>query len=146
MAITFRNVDASPADPVQTWPYEGVLIALERGGLSEWRRLGRAIRDDPWGLVARHVEQVVDVAHPFGVSEVMTDLIVEARALAEQEERAHVAEEVRDLVARSGLTQARFAADIGTSASRLSTYATGAVVPSATLMVRMRRTAERTLT
>lgn len=143
MAVGFRNVDASPDDPVQTWPFEGVLVALERGGLPEWRRLADAIRADPWGQVARHVEQAVAVAHPFGVSEVMTDLIAEARADAERAEREQVAGEVRQLVAESGRTQARFAADIGTSPSRLSTYATGAVTPSAALMVRMRRAAGR---
>src|SRR5665647_1228013 len=79
MALAFRNIDASPDDPVQTWPFEGVLGALERGGLPEWRRLAQAIGDQPWGKVARYVEQAVAMAHPFGVSEVMTDLIAEAR-------------------------------------------------------------------
>ncbi len=143
MAVAFRNVDASPDDPVQTWPFEGVVVALERGGLPQWRRLAAAIRADPWGQVARYVEQAVAVAHPYGVSEVMNDLIVEARAEAEADERAVVAAKVRELVTASGCTQARFAADIGTSASRLSTYATGAVTPSAALMVRMRRVAMR---
>ena len=50
-----------------------------------------------------------------------------------------MAEEVRQLIARSGLSQAAFAERIGTSASRLSTYASGKVIPSATLVVRMRR-------
>ena len=52
-----------------------------------------------------------------------------------------MAEEVRQLIARSGLSQAAFAERIGTSASRLSTNATGKKTPSATLMVRMRRVA-----
>jgi len=142
MPVAFRNIDAFPDDPVRTWPFEGVLAALERGGLPEWRRLARAIGDQPWGQVARYVEQAVAMAHPFGVSEVMTDLIAEARQEAEAAERAAVVAEVRELVARSGRTQAQFAASMGTSASRLSTYASGAVVPSATLMVRMRRAAE----
>ena len=142
MPVAFRNIDAFPDDPVRTWPFEGVLAALERGGLPEWRRLARAIGDQPWGQVARYVEQAVAMAHPFGVSEVMTDLIAEARQGAEAAERAAVVAEVRELVARSGRTQAQFAASMGTSASRLSTYASGAVVPSATLMVRMRRAAE----
>ncbi|MGF1647054.1 MAG: helix-turn-helix domain-containing protein [Kineosporiaceae bacterium] len=41
---------------------------------------------------------------------------------------------------RSGLTSTEFASRIGTSRSRLSTYASGRVVPSAALMVRIRRT------
>jgi hypothetical protein len=141
MPLAFRNIDASPADPVHTWPFEGVLTALERGGLDEWRRLAQAIKADPWGQVARYVEQAVAVAHPYGVSEVMTDIVAEARRDAEHAERAEVAAKVRELIAASGRTQARFAADLGTSASRLSTYASGSVVPSATMLARMGRAA-----
>lgn len=141
MALAFRNIDASPDDPVQTWPLEGVLTALERGGLPEWRRLAEAIKAEPWGQVARYVEQAIAVAHPFGVSQVMTDIIAEARQDAGESERAEVAGTVRALIAESGRTQAQFAAELGTSASRLSTYASGRVVPSATLLVRMRRLA-----
>ena len=43
------------------------------------------------------------------------------------------------LIAASGRTQAQFAAELGTSASRLSTYASGSA--PATLLVRMRRAA-----
>lgn len=142
MSLAFRNIDASPDDPVRTWPFEGVLAALERGGLPQWRRLAGVIEDQPWGQVARYVEQAVAVAHPFGVSELMTELIAQARRETETADRAEVAAEVRGLVARSGRTQAQFAASIGTSPSRLSTYATGVVVPSAALMVRMRRVVE----
>lgn len=142
MALAFRNVDAAVSDPVETWPFEAVLAALERGGLPEWRRLAVAIRAQPWGQTARDVEQAVAVAHPFGVSEVMLDVVAQARSRAEAAERAEVAAEVRDLVARSGRTQAQFAADVGTSASRLSTYATGKVTPSAAMLVRMRRVTE----
>jgi transcriptional regulator with XRE-family HTH domain len=56
-----------------------------------------------------------------------------------------VAAEIRRAVARSGLTRAEFASRVGTSASRLSTYATGRVSPSATLMVRIRRLLDRTV-
>jgi transcriptional regulator with XRE-family HTH domain len=52
-----------------------------------------------------------------------------------------VAAEVRDIVGRSGLSKQDFAERIGTSRSRLSTYMSGKVVPSAALMVRMRRVA-----
>ena len=64
-----------------------------------------------------------------------------ARELAIDSEREEVASEVRDLVARSGLSKQDFAERIGTSRSRLSTYMSGKVVPSATLVIRMRRAA-----
>jgi transcriptional regulator with XRE-family HTH domain len=67
--------------------------------------------------------------------------VARARELAADSERADVASEVRGLVARSGLSKQDFAERIGTSRPRLSTYMSGKVVPSATLMVRMRRVA-----
>lgn len=54
-------------------------------------------------------------------------------------ERAAVATEVRRIVAMSGLSQRAFAARVGTSASRLSSYVHGHVVPSATMMLRIKR-------
>jgi hypothetical protein len=51
----FRNVSASPDDPVEQWPQEAIQAALERGSLSHWRRLARAIHADPWGPVATAV-------------------------------------------------------------------------------------------
>lgn len=46
-----------------------------------------------------------------------------------------------DLLARSGLRRTEFASRLGTSRSRLSTYLSGTVVPSAALMVRAQRVA-----
>jgi len=66
MTLAFRNIDVSPADPVMDWPTEAVLTALERGGLSHWRRLAAAIRADPWGLVARRVERPSPSRAPSG--------------------------------------------------------------------------------
>jgi transcriptional regulator with XRE-family HTH domain len=64
-----------------------------------------------------------------------------ARNEAEQKEREEVASEVRGFIEASGLSRAEFASQIGTSPPRLSTYTTGKVVPSATLMRRMARVA-----
>jgi transcriptional regulator with XRE-family HTH domain len=69
----------------------------------------------------------------------MEAVLVRARTRAEHRERAEVAAEIRQAIERSGLTRAEFASHLGTSTSRLSTYATGKVTPSATFMVRMRR-------
>ena len=60
-ALRFRNIDASPDDPVETWPFEGILAAVERGTLPDWRRLATAIRTDPWGPVARQVLEAVQL-------------------------------------------------------------------------------------
>ena len=55
----------------------------------------------------------------------------DARRQEDQADRAEAAARVRTCIARSGLTAAAFAREIGTSASRLSTYARGTVTPSA---------------
>ncbi len=138
-ALRFRNIDASPDDPVETWPFEGILAAVERGTLPDWRRLASAIRADPWGPVARQVLEAVHLSRPYGTTELLEGVVARARKLAADSERADVASEVQGLVARSGLSKQDFAERIGTSRSRLSTYMSGKVVPSATLMVRMRR-------
>ena len=140
-ALKFRNIDASPDDPVETWPFEGILAAVERGTLPDWRRLAAAIRADPWGPVAQQVLEAVRLSRPYGTAELLEGVVARARKLAADSEREDVASEVRDLVARSGLSKQGFAERIGTSRSRLSTYMYGKVVPSATLIVRMRRVA-----
>jgi hypothetical protein len=136
--LAFRNVDISPTDPVSTWPVEAIQTALERGGLSDWRRLAKAVVAQPWGPTSRRIEEVLRYSRPYGVAELMERVIDRARSEAEQAERAAVALEIGRLVERSSLSRADFASQIGTSPSRLSTYATGKVTPSATLMVRMR--------
>jgi DNA-binding transcriptional regulator YiaG len=138
VSLAFRNVDARPDDPVSAWPTEAVQAALERGGLDAWRRLAAEVQRRPWGPTARRVEEVLSHSRPFGTAELMESVLAHARERAEHAERAQVAEEIRGLVHASGLTQATFAAAIGTSASRMSTYARGGVVPSAALLVRMR--------
>ncbi len=141
--LKFRNISGSPDDPVETWPFEGILAAVERGTLPDWRRLARAIEADPWGSVGRQVLAAVRLSNPYGTAELLEGVVERARKLAVESERAEVASDVRTLMRGSGLSQQDFADRIGTSRSRLSTYMSGHVVPSAALIVRMRRVAGR---
>jgi DNA-binding transcriptional regulator YiaG len=141
--LAFRNVSASPDDPVAEWPIEGIQIVLERGGLTFWRRLAEAIQAEPWGPVARRVEEVLTYSRPYGVANAMERVMANARERTESEERQAVAAEIDRLIDESRLTRAEFASRIGTSASRLSTYVNGRVTPSASLLLRMRNLAER---
>jgi len=140
-ALNFRNISASPDDPVDIWPFEGILAAVERGSLPDWRRLAGAIRADPWGPVAQQVLEAIRLSRPYGTAQLLEGVVERARRLAADSEREDVAAEIRNLVGRSGLSQRDFAERVGTSRSRLSTYMSGKVVPSAALMVRMRRVA-----
>jgi DNA-binding transcriptional regulator YiaG len=145
-ALKFRNVEASPDDPVETWPFEGILAAVERGTLPDWRRLAKAISADPWGPVAQQVIEVLSLSRPYGTAELLEGVVARAREEASESERHEVAAEIRSLVDGSGLSRQEFAERIGTSRSRLSTYISGRVVPSAALMVRIRRVAKGTAT
>jgi hypothetical protein len=137
--LLFRNVDVDPCDPVEAWPVEAITTALERGSLTHWSRIAASIRRAPWGPVARAVEQSLECTQPYGVGVGMARALQSARRAAEVEERRIVAAELRELVKQSGLTAAEFASRLGTSPSRLSTYLSGKVTPSATLMVRARQ-------
>lgn len=141
MALRFRNLNVSPDDPVERWPVEAVQTALERGSVRDWRRLIEVIDRDPWGTTARQVEHVLTYSRPYGVANLMERVLQSARTGAERTEREVVAGKITQAIADSGLTRAEFASRIGTSASRLSTYATGKVVPSAAIMVRIDRVA-----
>jgi len=140
-ALKFRNINSSPEDPVETWPFEGILAAVERGTLPDWRRLAEAIKADPWGPVAQQVMEAITLTRPYGTTELMQGVVSRARLQAADSERGEVASEIRELVDESGLSRQEFADRIGTSRSRLSTYISGKVVPSASLMVRIRRVA-----
>ena len=143
MALAFRNLTITPKAPISQWPTEAVQTALERGDLADWHRIAAEIRARPWATTARQVEEVFSHAHPYGITEAMQTVLSRARERAEADERAAVAAAIRQAVELSGLSQAEFASRIGTSPSRLSTYASGKVTPSATLMVRISRVAHQ---
>src|SRR5690606_28750446 len=107
--------------------------------IRDWAVLGRAIARPPWGQVARQVEDYLAYADDAAIRALFRRRIAGARADQESAERAEVAGLVREYVEASGLSRAAFAQAIGTSRSRLSTYCSGRVVPSATLLVRMRQ-------
>ncbi|MEZ5382628.1 MAG: helix-turn-helix transcriptional regulator [Microthrixaceae bacterium] len=65
--------------------------------------------------------------------------IERARSDAESHDRRAVADRVRAAIGASGLTAAQFAELVGTSGSRLSTYVSGKVTPSAAMLVRIER-------
>ena len=137
MPVRFRNVDVDPGSPVGAWPYEALVTVLERGALSDWRRIAREIDAQPWGRVARSIEAYLGYERPYGVAPLMDDVIARARSRREAEEKARVGSLVSDAVERSGLSRAQFADAIGTSASRLSTYCSGKVTPSASMLLRI---------
>ena len=143
MSLSFRNVDADSSDPVESWPYEAMVTAIERGTIGDWAKITSAVRRDPWGDVSRALEDYLAYAEQSGVTELLRRAVSHARAETESSDREKVAARVRQLIGDSGLTAAAFASRAGTSASRISTYASGKVIPSATMMLRLERVAQQ---
>lgn len=141
MSVAFRNVDASPTDDVRTWPYEALVAVIDRGLVQDWQPIFVELRRSPWGKVARRVEHYLSYREPDGVSTLFALAIERSRLDADSADRAEVAARVREAVARSGLTNGQFARLVGTSASRLSTYLSGQVTPSAAMLLRIERAA-----
>lgn len=110
MTVRLRNVEADLKRPVDQWPYEALVTVIERGLVYDWLPVVRAIDDDPWGPVARQVEDYLGYARPYGVGALFERMIARARASAAEQERAAVAAAVRRLVQASGLSNAEFAA------------------------------------
>lgn len=140
MALAFRNIDVDPSAPVEDWGFEGLLAAVDRGEAADWQRIAQAVRRDPWGPVARLLEdEVFKEAEDSGVVGALSAMIGLQRSRWQQAEREAVAAELAALLKESGLSQGAFARRLGTSRTRLNTYLTAKVVPSATTLVRARR-------
>ncbi len=141
MVVNFRNVDASFDDQVTTWPYEALVACIEYGLVPDWQPIFTELRRRPWGEVSRRVEQYAATGDDRAAARLFGLAVARARSDADAADRSAVAAKVRDAISVSGLTASAFAAEVGTSASRLSTYASGRVTPSAAMLMRIERTA-----
>lgn len=139
-ALRLVMVDVDPArpGPVLT-AAEDVLAAWDRGGLPAWRAQLAVVAANPWAPYGTELRDLAQTAGRAELAEALEECVRVYRSRNERTERDLVAREIRELVALSGLSQREFAAMLGTSASRLSTYVNGLVTPSATLMLRIRR-------
>ena len=129
--------------PVEFWPTASIRAALEAGDIAIWQRIVVAVKRDPYGRTARQVEEVLEVAAPYGVSRALTEVLGRARNHLEANERAEAARHVRLLLERSGLAEPEFASRIGVAQGDLSGYLDATVSPPASLMIRMRRLSDR---
>jgi hypothetical protein len=139
-----RQYDGPIDDPpVEFWPTASIRAALESGDIAIWQRIVVAVKRDPYGRTARQVEEVLEVAAPYGVSRALTEVLARARNHLQANERAEAARHVRLLLERSGLTEPEFASRIGVTRDDLGTYLDATISPPASLMIRMRRLSDR---
>lgn len=127
------------------WPFEALVTVIERGLVPDWKPEFDEIRRSPWGSLARRVERYMANREPDtdGAGNLFALAIKHARKKQDDEDRANVAERVGQAIASSGLSSAEFAELVGTSASRLSTYRIGKVMPSAAMLLCIERTARQ---
>jgi DNA-binding transcriptional regulator YiaG len=137
MTVRFRNLDFDHAVPIDRWPAEAIETIIDRGSLSDWRRLAEAIRHNPWGPAARTAESVVAWGEHYGVDALMSGVIRHAREDVARRGRAEYAAQIRSWRARTGLTLRQFALAAGTSASRLSDYENAKVAPTTDVLGRL---------
>lgn len=117
-------------------------LLIDHGNVELWRRQLSAIAAGPWGPHGERLLKFADEADLPAVKLSVDQAIRYYKKTYEKDEKDAVAHEIHELVRASGVTQREFSQYIGTSASRLSTYATGVVTPSAAMMLRIRRTAQ----
>jgi transcriptional regulator with XRE-family HTH domain len=139
IALLHEGVDLDLYLPVIRTEAE-LLGVVDGGSVLEWRHHLAMIAASPWSPYPRHLVDLAGQADRPEVAEVVDRFTEVCREHNKEREREQVAEEVRKLVSESGVTQRQFAYWVGTSPSRLSTYVSGRVTPSASLMLRMART------
>jgi DNA-binding transcriptional regulator YiaG len=135
--LQFRNLTFDPAAPMDQWPAEAIETVIDRGSLSDWRRLAEAIRSDPWGPAARTTETVVAWGEHYGVDALMSGVVSRAREEITLAGRAEYAAQIRSWRAQAGMTLRQFARAAGTSASRLSDYEHAKVAPTTDVLGRL---------
>lgn len=137
------NRPPAESPPVEFWSTESIRSALQTGDIAVWQRIVVAVKRDPYGRTARQVEEVLETASPYGISQALAEVLTRARNHMEANERAEAARHVRLLLTRSGLGELEFASRIGVRREDLAAYLDATISPPASLMIRMRRLSDR---
>lgn len=110
-----------------------------------WVRALNDLRDHPWGREADRLIASVEAEAGGQWLAVVRDAVEILRERRSAQERLDVSRMVAEAVRASGMSQAELARAVGTSPSRLSTYVSGSVTPSASMLLRIMRVAARPL-
>ena len=143
MTLSFRNVDVDTSAPLGMWPPEAIEILVDRGNLSDWRRLAAALAQDPWGPLARTVEEICSLDCHYGVDRIFQQILHRERERSTFAGRRRYAERLRSLRRSAGLSMRELAAAAGTSAARISDYENARVAPTTDVLARIEDVLER---
>ncbi|WP_215815355.1 helix-turn-helix domain-containing protein [Pimelobacter sp. 30-1] len=138
--LLFQTIDVVPStvavdEVIPVDSADELVRLLDHGSVVEWRRHLQRLATSPWGPYAESIAELAAVAGRPAIGTVLAW----CRAWGHEREREQIARHVQHLVAVSGASQRQFAARIGTSPSRLSSYIRGSVTPSAALFLRIQR-------
>lgn len=136
MPLRFRNIDATPDDPVEDWGFEGMLAAIDRGYARDWRKLVVAVAANP------RLSEVFDEARDAAESRSTVALLDVMLAEFSRPPSERALDRLRDAFRGTRMTQAQLASRIGTSRTRLNSYLSGKVTPSMDVLVAVERIAE----
>lgn len=143
MSVFFRNVDVDEDAPLDTWPPEAIEILFDRGNLSDWRRIAAAVAQDPWGPLARTVEEIAGLDTHYGVDRIMEGVLQRERERQTLAGRRRYADRLRNLRRSAGLSMRQLATAAGTSAARISDYENARVAPTTDVLARLEDVLER---
>lgn len=136
MPLRFRNIAATPDDPVEVWGFEGMLAAIDRGYAVDWRKLIAAVATDA-GLRAVYGDAREAAESRATVALLDAALERESRSASE-----HALARLRSAYRGARMTQAELASRLGTSRPRLNSYLAGKVTPAMDVLVAVEQLAE----
>ncbi len=136
--VQFRNINVSAKSPVDEWGIEGLLTAIERGGVREWSRILRAADAAPDSEFRAELDEALALAEGGGTEVIRLGI---SRMDASWEDR--VQREARTAFRMADTTISDFAEQVGTSRSRMSTYLSGKTMPGAVLLLKMQDVGHR---
>lgn len=137
MPLHFRNIDATPDDPVEAWGFEGMLAAIDRGYAKDWRKLVDAVAGNPTLRV------IFDEARDAAESRATVAALDAALELAERTPAQEALARLRSAYRGTRMTQGELASKLGTSRTRLNSYLTGKVTPSMDVLVAVEQIADQ---
>ena len=137
MSLQFRNIDATPDDPVQSWGVEGLLAAIERGNITHWARIVQALEDNPAPTFRAQLHEALDIADAPGAVALLSRALDDAA----DPDGAEIKHRMRLAWRHSGLTHAALAEAAQTSRPRITAYMSGAQAPTTRVAARIERVA-----
>lgn len=110
-----RHLDYGPDAAVEDIGLAGLQAILDGGDAEDWRPVLVSVRRDPWGPVARRVEQLLAHLESYGTASALAGWLDRCRAgvherplsLAELRQAAGLSQ--RDVMRRLGVSQAQVA-------------------------------------